>query len=261
MGIRRRPAVLVFVVDYRAPRVAAGARLDLHPRGSLHGAGGDAGFEIDVPPAVVVVAQPNDEAFRAGPLAVARARAVARLARDVDLLPGRLVDAAVCVVALVQVGRVALGAHVVPVLLDPGPVQRIVRPDALVRVQVEPALAAVGFRACIPAQAQHLVAAARELDQVLLQRIDPEGVGQRVVVKLAVGPLGTHDERAVTLEEGRGDAEPGEGRVVEVSEHGRRSRGLHREVVVRILPQPVLALVTRGAGIAADVRRRGGLGS
>ena len=82
-------------------------------------------------------------------------------------------------IALLQVRRVALRAHEVPVLDRPGPVQRVVGRHALVRIEVEPALPAVRLRARVPGDARAPGSGRRELDQVLLQRIDAEDVGDR----------------------------------------------------------------------------------
>ena len=66
-------------------------------------------------------------------------RAVAGLAAYVDFGPGGVKRVARQVVVLLQVRRVAVGAHVVPVLLAAGPVQWIVGRDFFVGVEVEPA--------------------------------------------------------------------------------------------------------------------------
>ena len=91
-----------------------------------------------------------------------RARPVARLAGDVELGPRGVVRSVVCVVALADVRRVALGAHVVPVLAMPVQWRRSPGGDGLVRVEVEPALSALGLaRARVPGERQGLPAAVR----------------------------------------------------------------------------------------------------
>src|SRR5208337_3464652 len=76
------------------------------------------------------------------PREVIGAGAVACLARDVYLRIGRGKTASGGVVVLAQVGRMAIGAHVVPVLIDAGPVASIMRRDLFPGIQKEPPLAA-----------------------------------------------------------------------------------------------------------------------
>ena len=105
-----------------------------------------------------------------GPRDVARALPVAGLARDVDLLPCRLVAGGGGVVALDQLGRVALGALQVPVLVQASPVQRVLGVDLLLGVEVEPALPARGLGPAVPGDGERLQPATGKRDQVLLQR-------------------------------------------------------------------------------------------
>ena len=79
--------------------------------------------------------------------------AVTGFTRDVDLGEGRFEAVVRGYVGLVQVGRVTLGAHVVPVLGGSGPVQHVVVGDLLVGIEVEPALPAFVGRAGVPGQA------------------------------------------------------------------------------------------------------------
>ena len=142
--------------------------------------------------------------------------------------------------------------------------QHVVVLDRLVGVEMKPALSALGRRSRVPAQARHLVATAGEGDQVLLQRFDAEGVGDAELRRLAVGAVGAQKEPAIASEEGRGAAEVGQARVVEVPQHGRLVGDLHGEVVMRAEPALVLVGVATGAGLPADVggggcARRGAL--
>src|SRR5690348_8383909 len=88
----------------------------------------------------------------------------------------------------------AVGALIIPGLVAPGPVQPVASRQFLVGVEVEPALAALLFRAAVPGVAERLIAPPWKGDQVLLQRVDPEGVGDLVVVESAVRPLGVDHE-------------------------------------------------------------------
>src|ERR1700733_13549368 len=137
-----------------------------------------------------------------------------------------------------------IGAHVVPVLIEAGPMPGIVRRDLLTRIQKEPPLTAPVARAAVPRYPQRLQTAARHRDEILLQRVDAERVADFVVMQRAVGTVGTHHELRSRAIEVRGDAAVVETRVIEVAEHsGIRSR-LHRQLMMRSVPQRILVLVT-----------------
>ena len=101
----------------------------------------------------------------------------------------------------------ALGAHVVPVLVPAGPVQDVVGRDPLVRVEMEPALSSLLGGPTVPAGAQGLIPASGKRDEILLQRKGAEGVRDLVVGRLAVRSFGPHEELAVALEERGSDPE------------------------------------------------------
>ena len=89
----------------------------------------------------------------------------------------------------------------------------------LVRVEVEPALPALVGRPAVPGDRQRLQAAIGKLDQVLLQRIEAEGVLHLEDGELAVGTVGLDEELAVLAKEARAHARVVEAGVVEVAEH------------------------------------------
>ena len=107
------------------------------------------------------------------------------------------------VVVLPHVGRVTLGTHVIPVLLRARPVERIRVRDPLVRVEMEPALAARLLRPRVPRERESLDAAVRELDQVLLQRLDAEGISHGESGRFPVLAVGLDDETPALAEEAR----------------------------------------------------------
>ncbi len=159
------------------------------------------------------------------------------------------------IVVLGDAGRVALGAHVVPVLVQLGPVQLVVGADRLVRVEVEPALAARGLGAAVPGDRQRLQASVGELDQVLLQRLDPEGVFHLEGGEPAIRPVRLDQEPVAVAEEARPHAEMVEGCAGEVAEHRSLGRVVHRHSVLRAGPRLELGRVAAGAGLAADIDR------
>src|SRR5204863_49546 len=83
-------------------------------------------------------------ALTVGPGEVPGAGSVAGLAGDVDLRPARREAVVLRVVFLPDAGRMALGAHVVPVLRRTGPVQHVVEVDLVLWIEVEPPLPARG---------------------------------------------------------------------------------------------------------------------
>jgi hypothetical protein len=81
-----------------------------------------------------------------------------------------------------------------------GPMQDVVGPDLLVRIKMKPALSAFFLRAAVPRDRQGLHPAVREFDQVLLQRIDTEGVFHLEGGELPVRPVGLDQELALLSE-------------------------------------------------------------
>ena len=63
-----------------------------------------------------------------------------------------------------------------------------------IRVELEPALTTVFPLAAVPGDTQRLKPAAGEADQVLLQGIDPESVGNLIVVRFSVSAFRSHHE-------------------------------------------------------------------
>jgi len=107
-----------------------------------------------------------------------------------------------------------------------------------------------------PSDAECLIASPGEGDQILLQRIYPEGVGDRIVVQRAVRTVGADNEFLAIAEKGRRDAEMLELGAGEIAEHRRRRRGLHRQRMMRALPRSEFGGMAAGASMAADEGRR-----
>jgi hypothetical protein len=135
-------------------------------------------------------------------------------------------------------------------------VQRIVMGDVLPGVDVKPALPALFRRPRIPADRQRLQPAIRELDQVLLQRRDAEGVFDRVVGRLAIRAIGIDEPATVTAEEGGDLAGRLELRVIEIAKHCLLAGHLHGEIVMGALPGPQFFGMTPGAGRRTDIGDR-----
>ena len=70
--------------------------------------------------------------------------------------------------------------------------------DELVRVEVEPALAPFRLRPGVPADGEGLEPPPGEADQVLLERPDPEGVGDLELLERPVGAVRPDARRPFT---------------------------------------------------------------
>ncbi len=186
-------------------------------------------------------------------------RGMASFAGDVELGPGGLVAVRGCLVSLAQSCRVALRAHRVPTLVGAGPVERIARRDLLVRIEMEPAPPSPLGGPAVPGPAQRLQPAAGKLDEVLLQRLDTEGVADRQILD-ALRTLDADGEALALANRDRGLPGVDERPSVEAAEDGPRRRLLHGEIVVRSLPEPVLLRMATRAGLPAHIGRGGGRG-
>ena len=172
---------------------------------------------------------------------------VAGLARDIDDVVRGVIGVCLRIVILFQVGAVAVGTHKVPVQVGTRPVQSIPGFHVIVRVQVEPALAALLFFTAVSGDVEGLVFAVRERDKVLLKRSHTEGMGDLIVVQLAVRPVGADHERFAFFIEGRRDTVVDELGISKISQHRFLGRFLHRKVMIGAEPCPVLLLVAGDA--------------
>src|SRR5690242_5397806 len=126
-----------------------------------------------------------------------RSRSVARLATDVRSCERRGERACRDVVALLHARGMALGAHVIPVLANAGPVQLIASRDALMRIEMEPALTADRTRPSIPGNSECLEASTAEGDEILLKWCYAESVSDGIIAPHTVGSVSGDDELPV----------------------------------------------------------------
>jgi hypothetical protein len=108
--------------------------------------------------------------------------------------------------------------------------------NILIRVKMEPLLSTVFPRPAVPCDAESLKAAVRELDEILLKRINSESVFYFEIVELAVGSVGTDHVFTVPLIELGLETVIIELFIAEVTENSSFIRLLHGEVVVRAQP-------------------------
>ena len=191
-----------------------------------------------------------------GPGDMARGRAVAGLAADADFAPMRGVNAFCRVVVLSQVGRMAPGALVVPVLIDAGPMQGIARRELAAGMKIEPFLAALVFGPGIPGDPEGLQAPAGQFDQILLERIKPERELDLEIGALAVRAVGGNEIPAVATKKAGFHLAVAEMGVVEIAKHIGALGDLHRAGVMRFAPILILAAVAGRAIFRTDERRR-----
>ncbi len=159
-GVGEAPARGVLVAELAAPRMAARAGFDLARRLARLRAGRVAALRGRVPGDAATFVERGRQAFgrlQGLPVAVfSRPRHVAgtgpvtRFAIDVDVGPAGAERVRPLVEVLAQIRGMAVGALVVPVLVDRRPVQAVARPDLLAGIEVEPALAAGRARPRIP---------------------------------------------------------------------------------------------------------------
>ena len=106
--------------------MARRAVLDLYPRV----------FVLQIRQCISVVAIPKTEfPVALSQFHVQAARSMAGFTTHVDLRPSRAVGIRGEIEVLLEIGRVALGAHVVPVLQRPCPVKRVVVGDRFLGVE------------------------------------------------------------------------------------------------------------------------------
>ena len=252
VAVQKRCAVRVIVRQLRASRVANRAGFDLPGRRRSRRQRRDPCVRGENP---VPTASGGDGKGLGRIHGVLRSRAVAGFAADAD--PGKRRRVRVCrqVVVLVQIRRVALRAHAVPVEESPGPVEGIVTVDRFPGIQGKPALSADGGRTGIPGDGEGLPASVGEFDQVLLQWLDTESVGDRKVTNDATSIRRLYAEFiAGTIKNNRSivvaELDPIEIRCDRViaSQH-------HRPCVMGFRPERGLLLMAAAAGFGADELR------
>jgi len=97
--------------------------------------------------------------------------------------------------------------------------QDVVVLDFLVRIEVKPALAALLSRAAVPGNRERLQPAVRKFDEILLQRIDAEGVLHLERGEFAVRAVGLDKKFPVLAEEAGLHAVIIEASLVKIAEH------------------------------------------
>src|SRR5262249_27539623 len=134
--------------------------------------------------------------------------------------------------------------------------QDIVVADVLVRIEMEPALAALVLRVAVPGNRQGLQPAIRKFDQILLQRIDAERVFDLEDVELSIRSVGFDKKFSIFPEEARLHAVVGESRAGKIAKHRLLGRVIHGVPVMGSAPEFRLLLMAAGADFAANKCKR-----
>src|SRR6202022_1921714 len=106
-------------------------------------------------------------------------------------------------------------------------------------------------RPAVPGERQGLEAPVGKLDEILLQRIDPEGVFHFERGELAVGTISLDQKFSVPAEEARMHAVIIEARIAEIAQHRFVGRVIHGLLMLRPTPKLCLRLMAAGAALAA----------
>ena len=185
---------------------------------------------------IIALAERPPALLRPGPAGVPGPLSMTRLAAHADLREARGEAVGRRVVILAHAGRMAPRAHEIPVLVQPGPVQHVVVLDLLVRIEMEPALAALLLRPAVPGERQRLQASVGKLDQILLQWLDAERVLDFKRRQPAVGPVGFDEKLPILAEEAGSHAVMVDSRIAEIAEHRFVVCMLHGKLVLRAAP-------------------------
>ena len=161
---------------------------------------------------------------------------MATLAGDVDVDPAGGIAVGSEVVVLLQMGGMAARALIVPGLVASGPMETIAGTQGLAWVKGKPALPTLLLRTAVPCNPKCLIAAARKGNQILLERIDAEGVVDFIIVQRAVRSLGPRHELVAIAGECRRHVMMGQRYVGEIAEDRGGIRLLHGKGMMRSLP-------------------------
>ena len=172
---------------------------------------------------------------------------VTGLAADADFGPTGRVTRVGRVEVLAYVSAVALDAAAVRVLNMARPEEGVLGIDIFVGLQMVPALPALHCRPAVPGYIQRLQVTLASIDQILLQRVVPEGIFDGVDSGLTILTHGCYLVSTIVFEQARVDAVKADADIVEITQHGGFVGGLHRLAMIRLLPIGVYSLVALDA--------------
>ncbi len=178
---------------------------------------------------------------------------MACFAGDINLRPGGVISFFVVGIVFSQVGGVAFGTHVIPVLSNPGPVQYIPGRNGFILVNMEPALPSICCQTRIPAQRKALVPATWEFNEVLLQRPYSKHIGNLIIDHISLWTFCIHHVLSILHKKPGGNPVMGDGRFIEITQHSFRIGLIHGHVVVRSLEEVELFLMALFAALPSNV--------
>ncbi len=127
------------------------------------------------------------------------AGAVAGLTAYIDHGPCRVKRIRFQVIVFLEIRRMALTTHVIPVKKAPRPVKDMPGGYLLVRMEVKPSLPALLFRMIVPTDVRQLDTPVRKLNHILLQRIHAKYISYLVIMKFTVRTVRSDKEFSISL--------------------------------------------------------------
>ena len=173
-----------------------------------------------------------------------RAGPVAGFATDTNFGPGGRIPRIVRIVIFTHIGGVALDAAAVRIGQVTRPKKSVLGVDLFAGLQVIPALSALLGGTTVPGDVQRLQMPFADIDQILLQRVVPEGVVDfKNAGSSILADRRHHEILTLAIKPGFDSMEFDRG-IIEVTEYGILVRGQHGPIVIRQLPLRVLGLMT-----------------
>ena len=172
---------------------------------------------------------------------------VTTLAAVADLAPTTVEPATAFGKTFGETRRVAIAAHVVPVLERARPEQGIAGSDIFLGIEVKPSLPSVFPFPAIPGERESLNATAADINQVLLQRSVSQCVRDRERFNVALLVFGRDAERVAIPGEASLLSRVEKLHVIEVAQNVFRSRRLHGMTVIGFQPLGILGRMTCSA--------------
>ena len=157
---------------------------------------------------------------------------VTRLTADADFGPAGSIARAGHVEVLAHIGAVTLDAAAVRILKMARPEEGMLGIDIFVGLQMVPALPALRGRPAVPGHIERLQVTLANIDQILLQRVVPEGIFDGVDTGLTILTHGCYPVSSIAFEQARVDPVKADGDIAEITQHVVFAGGLHRLAVI-----------------------------
>jgi hypothetical protein len=174
------------------------------------------------------------------PVDMFRSGSVTGFTTYINFRPGSMVGLFTVGIVFSQVGGVALGTHVIPVLRDPGPVKYIIRRNAFVLINMKPALPSFTGGTGIPTQGKALVPSPWKGNQVLLQWPYAKHIGNLIIGHLAIRSFGMNHKSTFRPVKPGSYAKMCETDIIEITQYRFFGGRIHGHVMIRSLKKHIL---------------------